>query len=120
MPVILWNTNVIEEEGEHVQAFWVMREEVKDPPILLDVRLGVGFKCMDHIWEFHSITNKEDREIVSNKIKITLSSQEKVRNDYKATYTKTYNPKLIRNLRCLINHTNINKFKCKKFMGIPL
>lgn len=60
-----------------MQAFWMMGEEVKDPPILLDVGLGVWFESMDHVWKFHSITDEKDREIVSNKIKITLCTQKR-------------------------------------------
>lgn len=31
MPVILWNTNIVEEESEHVQAFRNMREKINQP-----------------------------------------------------------------------------------------
>lgn len=47
-------------------------KEVKDPPILLDVGLGVRLESMDHVWEFHSITDEKDREIVSHQVKIAL------------------------------------------------
>jgi hypothetical protein len=56
-----------------VKAFWKVGEEVKDSPILLDVGLGIGFKSMDHIWKIHPIVNKEDRKVVSSKVKVTLS-----------------------------------------------
>lgn len=77
VPVILWDTHIIKQEGEHVQAFRMMGEEVNNPPFLLDVRLWVRFKRMDHVREFHSITDKKDGEIVSHKIKITLHSHDK-------------------------------------------
>ncbi|RYR41345.1 hypothetical protein Ahy_A08g037742 isoform G [Arachis hypogaea] len=72
MPVILWDTHIIKQKGEHVKAFWVVGEEVKNPPILLDVGLGIGFKGMDHVWKLHPITNKEDWKVVSNKVEVTL------------------------------------------------
>lgn len=73
MPVILWDTNVVKEEDKHVQAFRMVGEEIKYPPVLLDVRFWVRFKSMDHVQEFHPITYEEDREIVPDKIKITPS-----------------------------------------------
>ena len=48
-------------------------EEIKDPPILLDVGLGIGFESMDHIWKLHPITDEEDGKVVSHKIEVTLS-----------------------------------------------
>lgn len=72
VPVILWNSQIIIKEGERVQAFWKVGEEVKDPPSLLDVRLGVRFESTDRVREFHCITDKKDGEIVSNQVKITL------------------------------------------------
>jgi hypothetical protein len=78
--IILWNTQIIKEKGEHVQTFRMVGEEVENPPVLLNVRLGVGLKGMYHVWEFHSITDEEDREIVSHKIKVALSQQEKERH----------------------------------------
>jgi hypothetical protein len=44
----------------------MVREEVENPPVLLDVRLGVGFESMDHVWKFHTITDKKYREVVSD------------------------------------------------------
>lgn len=61
-----------------MQALGVVREEIKDSPILLDMGLWIWFQSMYHIWEFHSITNEEDWEIVSHQIKVTLSSQKLV------------------------------------------
>jgi hypothetical protein len=80
MPIILWDTQIIKQEGEHVKAFWKVGEEVKDSPILLDVGLGIGFKSMDHIWKIHPIVNKEDRKVVSSKVKVTLCSEGKDKN----------------------------------------
>jgi len=64
-----------------VKAFWKVRKEVKDSPILLDVGLGVGFKSMDHIWKVHPIMNEEDRKVVPNKVKVTLCSEGKDKNN---------------------------------------
>lgn len=61
-----------------MKAFRKVREEVKDPPILLDVVFRVGFKSMDHIWKLHAITYKEDGKVVSNKIKVTLFHKAKL------------------------------------------
>ena len=58
-----------------MQTLWMMGKEVEDSPVLLDVRLGVGFKSMDHVWELHSITDKKNGEIVSHQIKVTLIQQ---------------------------------------------
>lgn len=72
MPVILWNTNIIEEESEHVQAFRMMREKVKDPPILLDMGLRIWLQSMDHVRELHPITDEEDGKVVPDQIKVSL------------------------------------------------
>ena len=50
-------------------------KEVKDPPVLLDVRLGVGFESVDHVGELHPIADEEDWKIVSHQIKITLMTR---------------------------------------------
>uniref|UniRef100_A0A2P2MJD2 Catalase n=1 Tax=Rhizophora mucronata TaxID=61149 RepID=A0A2P2MJD2_RHIMU len=71
--IILRNTHIIKKEGEHVQTLGLMGEEVNNSPVLLNVRLGIWLKGMYHVREFNSITNKEDREIVSHKIKVALS-----------------------------------------------
>ena len=73
MPVILWDTDIIEEESEHVQTFRVVGEEVKDSPVLLDVRFWVRLKSVDHVRELHPIADEENRKVVSNKIKVPLS-----------------------------------------------
>lgn len=72
MPEILWNTQIIKEEAEHMQALWVVGEKVQDSPIFLNVGLWVGFQSMNHIREFHSITNEKDREVISHQIKVSL------------------------------------------------
>lgn len=66
VPVILWNTYIVKEEGEHVQAFRVVRKEVQNPPVFLNMRLWVWFESMDHIRELHSVTDEKHREIVSH------------------------------------------------------
>lgn len=73
VPVILGDTHVIEQEGEHVKAFGVVGEEIEDPPILLDVGLGIGFEGVDHVGELEAITDEEDGEVVSDEVKVTLS-----------------------------------------------
>lgn len=61
-----------------MQTLGVVREEIKDSPVLLDMGLWIWFQSMYHIREFHSITNEKDWEIVSHQIKVTLSSQKLV------------------------------------------
>lgn len=69
-----------------MQALWMVGEEVEDSPVFLDVGFGVGFKSMDHVRELHSITDKENWEIVTHQIEVTLSAQGK---DHKAQNMKT-------------------------------
>ena len=64
VPIILWNTYIIIEEGERVQAFRVVRQEIQNPPVFLNVGLRVRFESMDHIRELHCIADEKDREIV--------------------------------------------------------
>lgn len=75
VPVILWNTDIIKQVCEHVQILWMVGEEVQNSLVLLNVRLWVWYQCMNHIREFHSITNEKYREVVSNQIKISLNQQ---------------------------------------------
>jgi len=37
VPVVLGDAHIVEEPSEGVEALWVMRAEVEDPPVLLDV-----------------------------------------------------------------------------------
>lgn len=74
MPVILRDTNIIKEESEHVQTLRMMREEIHDPPILLDVGFRIGLEGVHHIREFHSITDKKYGEVVPHQIKVPLQS----------------------------------------------
>ena len=74
VPVVCRNTNIIKDESEHVQTFRMVREEVEDPPVLLNVGFWVGFQSVHHIREFHAITDKEYRKIVSYQVKVTLQS----------------------------------------------
>lgn len=55
----------------------MVRKEVKDPPILLDVGLRIWFESMYHVWKFHTITDEKYREVVAHKIKIALRVKEK-------------------------------------------
>ncbi|CAO2833734.1 unnamed protein product [Amaranthus hypochondriacus] len=74
VPVILRDTNIIKEESEHVQTLRMMREEIHDPPILLDVGFRIGLEGVHHIREFHSITDKKYGEVVPHQIKVPLQS----------------------------------------------
>lgn len=49
-------------------------QEVKHPPVLLDVGLGVGFESVDHVRELDPVTDEKHREVVSYNVKVTLSS----------------------------------------------
>ena len=62
-------------------------EEVKDPPIFLDVGLRIWFESMDRVWEFHCIPDEKDREVVSNKVEITLCYKKKGHGINKGTLT---------------------------------
>lgn len=53
-----------------------MREEVCDAPSLLDVVLGVWLEGVDHVWEFHAISNEENGNVVANEIKVTFAGVE--------------------------------------------
>lgn len=59
-----------------MKAFGMVGEEIEDPPILLDVGLGVGFEGMNHVRKLEAIADEEDREVVSHKVEVTLSSVE--------------------------------------------
>ena len=76
MPVVLRNSDIIKEEGEHVQTLRMVREEIHDPPVLLDVGFRIGLEGVHHIRELHSITNEKYREIVPHQIKVTLQATE--------------------------------------------
>lgn len=58
-----------------MQTLRVVGEEIQYPPVLLNVGFGIRFQRMDHVREFDSITNEEDREVVPNKIKVPLKLQ---------------------------------------------
>ena len=73
--VVLWDADVVEEESEHVEALRVVWEEVKDSPVLLDVRFGVWFEGVDHVRELHPVSDEEDREVVSDEIKVSLQAK---------------------------------------------
>lgn len=44
----------------NVSAFWVIRQEVHDPPALLDMGLGVGPQAVHQVWEHDTILDEED------------------------------------------------------------
>mmetsp|Transcript_13876 Transcript_13876/g.28436 ORF Transcript_13876/g.28436 Transcript_13876/m.28436 type:complete len:222 (+) Transcript_13876:1148-1813(+) len=74
--VILWNSLVVEKEGKHMAALWMMREEIPHPPPLLVLRSGVWFERVNHVWKLNSIANEEDREIVAYKIPVPFARVE--------------------------------------------
>jgi len=55
-----------------VKAFGNVGEEIEDPPILLDVGLGIGFQGMDHVGELEAITDEKHGEVVSDEVEVTL------------------------------------------------
>ena len=60
-----------------MHGLWVVGEEVRDSPALLDVALGIGLQGMDHVWEAHPIPHEEDRKVVSHQIPIALPARTK-------------------------------------------
>jgi hypothetical protein len=58
-----------------VEAFRVMREEVDNAPVFLNVGFWVWFERMHHIRKLHPITHKKYWEVVSNKIKVSLQKE---------------------------------------------
>lgn len=83
MSVVQWDANIIKQKSEHMQTLWVMWEEIKNPPVLLDMGLWIRFESMNHIRELHSITNEEHWEVVPHKIKIPLKAMKQYQNSYK-------------------------------------
>ena len=71
-----FNSSNVTADTHHVHRLWHMREEVSDSPPLLDVVLGVGLQCMDHVWELDTITDEEHRHIVADKIPVALTGVE--------------------------------------------
>ena len=47
-------------EPYHVCAFWIVGQEVHDPPALLNVGLRVGPQAMNQIWEHDTLLNEEN------------------------------------------------------------
>jgi len=56
----------------HVHGLWHMREEVSNPPVLLNVVLGVGLQGMNHVRELDAIPDEEDWHVVAHQIPVTL------------------------------------------------
>lgn len=59
-----------------MQTLRVVRKEVNYSPVLLHIGLWTWLESMDHVREFHPISDKEHRHIVPNKVKVTLSGVE--------------------------------------------
>ena len=64
--------------SHHVHGLWVVREEISNAPTLLNVVLGVGLECVNHVWELHAIPHEEDWEIVSHQVPIPFSTDEDI------------------------------------------
>ena len=45
--------------AHHVHALWVVREEVRNAPVLLDVVLRVGLERVHHVWELDAVSYEE-------------------------------------------------------------
>ena len=56
----------------HVHGLWHMREEVSNPPVLLNVVLGVGLQGMNHVRKLDAIPDEEDWHVVAHQIPVTL------------------------------------------------
>lgn len=76
VPVVLWDTEIIKEEREHVKTLRVVREEVEYPPVLLNVGFGIRFQGVDHVGELHAVADEEDGEVVANEIEVAFSGVE--------------------------------------------
>lgn len=76
VPVVLWDTEIIKEEREHVETLRVVREEVQYPPVLLNVGFGIRFQGVDHVGELHAVADEEDGEVVANEIEVAFSGVE--------------------------------------------
>ena len=74
--VVGGDADVVEEEGEHVEALRVVGEEVEDAPVLLDVRLGVWFERVHHVRELHAVADEEDGEVVAHQVPVALPGVE--------------------------------------------
>lgn len=60
----------------HVHCLWNVREEVSNPPVLLDMVLWVWLQGVDHVREFDSIPDEEDRHVVAHQIPVALPGVE--------------------------------------------
>jgi hypothetical protein len=68
--VIGWDTNVVEQEREHVAGFRDVGEEVHDAPWLLEVALGVGLQGVDHVREFDPVPDEENWDIIPDHVEV--------------------------------------------------
>ncbi len=69
----------------HVHRLWHMREEVSNPPVLLNVVLGVGLQGMNHVRELDAIPDEEDWHVVAHQIPVTLPGVELDRKPTRVT-----------------------------------
>ena len=69
----------------HVHCLWYMREEVSNPPVLLNVVLGVGFQGMNHVRELDAIPDEEDWHVIAHQIPVTLPGVELDRKPTRVT-----------------------------------
>lgn len=99
------DADIVEEEGEHVQALRVVGEEVNDPPVLLDVGFGIRFEGMNHVGELHPVTDEEYGEVVPNKIKVSLRSVILCKSSSKYKFNDKSHESSITQQRELVQHT---------------
>ena len=68
--VVEGDADVVEQEGEHVQGLWVVREKVGDAPPLLDVVDRVGLERVHHVRELHAVAHEEDGHVVADQVPV--------------------------------------------------
>lgn len=57
--VVGGHAHVVEEKEEGVKALRVVRQEVEHPPVLLDMRLGVGLEGVDDIGKLDAVADED-------------------------------------------------------------
>ena len=73
-----------------MHGLWVMGEEVCNAPSLLDMALGVGLECVDHVRELDAIPDEKDREVVANQVPIAFPVEEIQRSRQASVRMKKY------------------------------
>lgn len=70
--VVLRDADVVEEEGEGVEALRDVGEEVEVPPRLLDVGLRVRLHRVNQVGELHPVPDEEHWDVVPHHVKVSL------------------------------------------------